>query len=111
MSKIKSPPDLFDRLKSVLSDAPRDRDFLEDYVEELERHRTEEDIFVRLAFRNARPGGAYSGTDFQIVSVISELYEPLNPDQKVEIRRWWHETVRREAKYFAGLRVRLAKLT
>jgi hypothetical protein len=109
-AEAQAKPDPFEHLKSILSDAPRGRDFLAEYVGELEHHRDEEDIFRRLAFRNAPVGAGYSGADRLIVSVVSEVYEPLNFDQKTEIRRWWHEKVRRDAEDFTDLRTRLFRL-
>ena len=109
-AKTQMKLDPVEQLKPILSDAPRGRDFLAEYVGELEHHRNEEDIFIRLAFRNVHPGGAYSGSDRFVVSAVSELYEPLNSDQKIEIRRRWHEKVRRDAEDFTDLRTRLFRL-
>jgi hypothetical protein len=100
--------DPVERLKSTLNDAPRNREFLTRYVTEAERHRHEEDVFLRLAFDNATPGGVGSGP--WIVSVVSELYEPLNPEQKAEVRRWWHEKMGREANQYESLRTRLSRI-
>jgi hypothetical protein len=86
-----------EKLKSILQDTPRGPDFLAEYLRELKLHRHEEDTFRRLAFRNADPGGAFRGSDRFVVSVFSEMYEPLSPAQKLEIRRWWHEMVHGEA--------------
>lgn len=100
-----------ERLKQALADAPRSREFLSEYVRELEMHRREEDIFIRLAFRDASAGGAFGRGDTHITSVYSELYDrSLDANQKREIRLWWHDRVRREAEGFADLRARLAKL-
>jgi hypothetical protein len=103
-------PDHFEQLKSTLQDTPRDYKFLAEYVSELEKHRHEVDIFRRYAFEDANPGGAHPGTGLFVVSVYSELYEPLDFDQKVEIRRWWHEMIRFEANRFGDLKARLSKL-
>jgi hypothetical protein len=103
-------PDPLEPLKAVLSGAPRDHKFLADYVRELELHRNEVDTFRRLAFENVNPGGAYGGTGTMMVSVFSQMYEPLTAPQKTEIRQWWHELVRREAEASAGLKSRLDKL-
>jgi hypothetical protein len=110
-AKAQAKSDPFEHLKSELNAVPVDHDCLAEYVGELEHHRNEEDIFLRLAFRNVHPGGAYSGSDRFVVSAVSELYEPLNSDQKIEIRRWWHEKTRHQAGNFADLRTRLSRLT
>ena len=91
--------DPFEKLKKILEDTPRGYGFLTGYVGELEHNRQEEDVFIRLAFENASAGGAFPGrgTSF-IVSVFSELYEPLDPGRKLEIRRWWHKKIRDEAE-------------
>jgi hypothetical protein len=106
----KLQPDDFERLKTILQDAPRGYGFLAGYVGELEHDRDEEDIFLRLAFENASAGGAFHGTGPFVVSVRSELYEPLDAKRKLEIRRWWHEMVRREANQLDDLRARLSDL-
>jgi len=107
----KLQPDLFERMKKALEDAPRNCDSLSEYVGELERHRHEEDIFRRLAFQNTSGSGPYAAGGTFIVSVFSELYEPLDAERRLEIRRWWHEKMRREADQFADLRARLSRLT
>jgi hypothetical protein len=106
----KSQPGLFEQLKTALGDTPLSRDFLAEYVRELELQRGEEGIFIRLALGNASAGAAYSGTGPFVTSVVSELYEPLDADRKLEIRRWWHEKARRETSQIAGLRERLFKI-
>jgi hypothetical protein len=70
----------FESLKQLLDEAPRDPAFLREYVRERDLHRNEEDIFIRLAFRNVSVGAAYSKGDRQVTSVFSELYEPLSPE-------------------------------
>jgi hypothetical protein len=106
----KLQPDDFERLKKILKDAPRGYGFLAEYVGGLEHNQNEEDVFLRLAFQNASAGGAYRGSDRLIVSVVSELYEPLDAARKLEIRQWWHEKVRSEANQFDELRTRLSSL-
>jgi len=111
-TQAKMQPGPFEQLKAILEDASWNHDSLADYVRELERHAKEDDVFLRLAFENASSGGgAYSGRGLLITSVVSELYEPLDADHKLEIRRWWHEKVRRETNQFDDLRARLYKLT
>jgi hypothetical protein len=97
-----------ERLKIEISDAPRNRALLDDYVTELERHRREEDVFRRLAFENVTPGGVISGPF--VVSVYSELYEPLGAEERKEVRKWWHQLMKREASAFQDLRARLLNL-
>jgi len=101
--------DPFDQLKSSL-DTPRDYAFLAKYVRELELRRHEEEIFRRLAFENVQYGGAYAGSGTFIVSVVSELYEPLDAERKAETRRWWHDKVRQEANKFEDLKGQLTRL-
>src|ERR1700681_3622820 len=111
ITRPKVQPDHLQRLKTSLEDAPRNYDFLAEYVRELEICREDEDIFLRLAFQNSSSGGSYRGTGPFIVSVVSEMYEPLDAERKLEIRQWWHEKVRDEASEFDDLRTQLSKLT
>ncbi len=100
-----------ERLKKVLEDAPRSREFLSDYVRELELHRNEEDIFIRLAFQNVSVGGAQGRGDTFVTSAYSELYDqPLDANQKREVRQWWHDKVQREAEMYDDLRARLGRV-
>jgi len=101
-----------ERLKKVLEDAPRSREFLSDYVRELELNRNEEDIFIRLAFQNVSVGGAHGRADTFVTSAYSELYDqPLDANQKRDVRQWWHNKVQREAERNDDLQGRLAKFT
>jgi|SRR5271155_2647048 len=102
--------DTVEKLKLLLGDAPRDHDFLTRYVGELEHHRLEDDTFRRLAFENVSAGGAYGSHDRVVTSVYSEMYEPLSPEQKTALRRWWHGKIRNEAGAITDLRTRLSKL-
>ncbi len=110
-TQARMQPGAFERLKNTLEDAPRDHGFLAEYVRELELLRHEEDVFRRLALENASSGGAYRGTGPFVVSVVSELYEPLDAERKLEIRHWWHEKVRGEANQLDDLGPRLSRLT
>src|ERR1700674_2281807 len=110
-AQAKLLPDHLQKLKTSLEDAPRNYDFLAEYVRELETCREDEDIFLRLAFRNSSSGGSYRGTGPFIVSVVSDMYEPLDAERMLEIRQWWHEMVWREANQFVDLRTQLSKLT
>jgi len=108
----KLQPDPFEQLKMTLEDAPRGYGFLAEYVKELEQHQHEEDIFIHLAFEKASAGGAFSSRgSSSIVSVFSELYDPLDAEHKLEIRGWWHEMVRGKANRFNDLKTRLSRLT
>jgi hypothetical protein len=100
-------PDHFEQLKQMLDDAPMSHEFLSEYVGELKKLRSEEDIFTRFAFRNVGIGGAEGRGDVHLVSADSELYKPLSPGRQVEIRRWWHEKMRSAANHFADLKERL----
>src|SRR6202163_5145228 len=100
----KLQPDHLQKLKTTLEDAPRNHDFLAEYVRELEICRQEEDIFLRLAFRHSSSGGSNRGTAPFIVSIVSEMYEPLDAERKLEIRQWGHEKVWGEANQFDDLR-------
>jgi len=101
-----------ERLKKELEDAPRSHEFLSEYVRELELHRNEEDIFIRLAFQNVSAGGAYGRGGTFVTSAYSEIYDqPLDVNQKRELRRWWHDKVQREAERHEDLHARLAKVS
>jgi hypothetical protein len=105
MSQPNSEPDPSERLKRVLNRVSWDHDSLARYVRELEHHRTEEDIFRRLAFRDAG-----DNADSFVTNLVSELYDPLNAESKSEVQRWWHAKVQWEAARFDDLKERLLKL-
>jgi hypothetical protein len=109
-TQVRFQSDPFEKLKTTLADVPRGYDFLAGYVRELELFRKEEDVFRRLAFRNVSSGGSHRGSSLFVVSVFSELYEPLDAERKLEIRKWWDEKVRGEANQFDDLRTRLSRL-
>jgi hypothetical protein len=112
-SPAKLQPDPLEQLKTALEDAPRGYGFLSDYVRALEWHQHEEDIFIQHAFENANARGTYParGDQPSITSVLSELYEPLDDEYKLEIMRWWHEMVRAKANQFSDLKARLSRVT
>jgi hypothetical protein len=97
------------RLKAELEDVARDREFHGRYAHELELHRHEDDIFRRMAFENVEAGGAISAQPY-VTSVYSELYEPLQPDERQGVRDWWHERTKTQAMTFPDLNERLTKL-
>ena len=78
----------------------------------MEWRQDEEDIFMQQAFENANTGGGYPPHAGSIVTAgaFSELYEPLGPEHKLEIRLWWHDMVREKANRFTDLKARLSKL-
>ena len=96
-----------------LEDAPRSYGFLSDYVRALEWYHHEEDIFNQHAFGNVSSGGSHApgGSAPFAANILSELYEPLDAERKVEIRQWWHQMVRAKANRFTDLKARLSKLT
>lgn len=105
--------DPLEQVETMLEDAPRSYRFLSEYVRALQWHHHEEDIFTRYVSENANAGGVYrphGGQPF-VTSVFSELYETLDAEHKLEIRRWWHEMVRGQANQFTDLKARLSRLT
>ena len=105
-------PDPTERLKVALKNCCWDRDYLDRYVRELELRRSEEFIFIMLAFDDAKANnsGAFHGGGILVTDVYSEWYEPLDMDLKLEVRRWWHKMVRWEADQFDELKARLSRL-
>jgi hypothetical protein len=99
-------PNAFERLRSALKDTSWSHDFVAEYVAELSRQKGEEDIFHRLAFRSANFGGTAAASS--IVDDFSGLYEAMSLDDKIELRRWWHEKIRREAYNYHDLGTRLS---
>jgi hypothetical protein len=111
-TQAKLQPDPLEHLKTTLEDAPRSYGFLSNYVRAMEWQQHEEDIFIHHAFENPNAGRVYparGGAPF-IAVVLSDLYEPLDAENKLEIRRWWHEMVRGKVNQFSDLRARLSKL-
>jgi hypothetical protein len=96
-------PNAFERLRSALTDTSWSHDFVAEYVAELSRQKGEEDIFHRLAFHSANFGGTAAGS-----SIVTGLYEALSIEDKIELRRWWHEKIRREAYNYHDLGTRLS---
>jgi hypothetical protein len=111
-TQAKLQPDPLEQLKMTLEDAPRSYGFLSEYVRALEWNQNEEDIFIRHAIEAANADGTHPprGAHSSLTGVLSELYEPLDADHKLEIRRWWHEMVRGKANRFTDLKARLSKL-
>jgi hypothetical protein len=99
-------PNAFERLRSALKDTSWSHDFVAEYVAELSRQKGEEDIFRRLAFRSANFGGTAAAS--LIDNDFSGLYEAMGLDDQIELRRWWHEKIRREAYNYHDLGTRLS---
>jgi len=99
-------PNAFERLRSALKDTPWSYDFVAEYVAELSRQKGEEDIFHRLAFRSANFGETAAATS--VVGDCSGLYEAMALEDKIELRRWWHEKIRRQAYNYHDLGTRLS---
>ena len=90
--EAKMQPDAFERLRSALERQPWGHDSLAKYVSELAQDTNEEEIFRRMAF----------------CGESADAYEALNPDDRAQLRRWWHEKIRREAYGYDDLRTRLS---
>ena len=103
-TKASMQPDAYGQLRSALATALRSHELLAEYVTELGLHRSEEDIFRRLAFRAAN----LTETGPSIASGLPELYEAMSTEAKNELRQWWHEEIRREAYQHEDLRKRLS---
>jgi hypothetical protein len=109
-TQAKLQPDPLDQLKTMLEDAPRSYAFLSDYVRAVEWCQPEEDIFSRLTFVNTG-GGVFPRKQSSVdCDVLSRLYDSLDAGDKLDIRVWWHEMVRRKASRFQDLKSRLSKL-
>lgn len=98
--------DPLEQVKTILEDAPRSYRFLSEYVKAVAWHHNEEDIFTDYASENAPHGDPPF-----VTSVFSELYETLDAEHKLEVRRWWHEMVRAQVNQFTDLKARLSRLT
>lgn len=105
-TKASMQPDAYGQVRSALAGALRNHELLAEYVTELGLHRSEEDIFRRLAFRAANAAEADAGSS--IASGLPELYEAMSTEAKNELRQWWHEEIRREAYQHEDLRKRLS---
>ena len=96
-------PDPFERFRSELENARWSRQFLANYVSEISQQRHEEDIFRHMAFQLPE-----LGENMRTANTLSELYEATNPEQKSELRRLWHDRIRREVYRHDDLRTRLS---
>ena len=105
-TKASMQPDAYGQLRSALASALRSHELLAEYVTELGLHRSEEEIFRRLAFRAGTSAEADAGSS--IASGLPELYETMSVGAKNELRQWWHEEIRREAYQHEDLRKRLS---
>jgi hypothetical protein len=98
--------DPFEQLSAALENVPRNHDFLAEYVRELYQSVSEEDIFRRLALCCVDFGGTIASS--LSVTTASELYEALTIERRAELRRRWHENIRRESYHHDDLRARLS---
>lgn len=105
-AETRMQPEVFERLKSALENISWDRDSIAEYVTELDQRRHEEDIFHRLVLRDGNFGGASSAPCS--VSAFSEMYDAMSVEKKAQLRRWWHEKLRRRAYYYDDLRARIS---
>ena len=96
-AKARMQPDPLRRLRTELVDATWSYDFLAEYVSYVNQDKHEEQIFRLLAFRSE-----------PAFKDLSELYEDVSFDDKVALRRSWHERVRCEAFKHDDLRARLS---
>lgn len=105
MGSARMQPNPLEQLRSSFESASWTHDFLADYVNELGRQIREEDIFQRMAFRCASESGNENRGAFENVS---RLYEAMSTEDRLALRRWWHDKVRREAYNYEDLRTRLS---
>ncbi len=103
-AEARMQPDPFERFASELENARWDHDFLAEYVNELGKHKREDDIFQRMAFELPLSGPTGPST----ARIPSESYEAMSAEQKAALRRLWHEKIRREAYHHDDLRARLS---
>lgn len=103
--EAKMQPDPMERFRSELENARWNFEFLANYVSEVSQQKREEDIFHRMAFQ--LPDLSENASTPR-VSALSELYEATSPQQKAELRRWWHDRIRREVYRHDDLRTRLS---
>ena len=91
-AEARMQPDAFEQLRSTLESEAWNHDSLAEYVSDVAQNRSEEEIFRRMAFRNA----------------AAEAYEALQPGDQVQLRQWWHDRIRREAYDHEDLKTRLS---
>ena len=91
-AEARMQPDSFEQMRSTLESETWNHDSLAEYVSHVAQNRSEEEIFRRMAFRNA----------------ATEAYEALQPGDQARLRQWWHDTIRREAYDHEDLRTRLS---
>jgi hypothetical protein len=85
-------PDAFEQVRSTLESEAWNHDSLAEYVSHVAQNRGEEEIFRRMALRNA----------------AAEAYEALPLGDQGRLRQWWHDRIRREAYDYEDLRTRLS---
>lgn len=103
-AETRMQPDPLERFRSELENARWSREFLANYVSAVSQEKHEDDIFRRMAFELPELAeNAQSSTDR-----LSKLYEAVAPDQRAELRKCWHDRIRREAYRYDDLRTRLS---
>ena len=103
-AEARRQPDPLERIASELEKARWDHDFLAEYVNELSKHKREDDIFQRMALDILKTGEAGSSAAL----IRSESYAAMSAEQKAALRRLWHDKIRREAYCHEDLRTRLS---
>jgi hypothetical protein len=91
-AEARMQPNALEQLRSALESRPWNHDSLAEYVSAVAQNEKEEEIFRRLVFETTNSGA----------------YESLTPDEKAQLRQWWHERTRREAYRYEDLRARLS---
>jgi len=103
-AEARMQPNPFERFALELENARWNHDFLAEYVNELSKQKHEDDIFQRMAFELPPIGATAPST----ATILSESYEAMGAEQKVALRRLWHDKIHREAYYHEDLRARLS---
>lgn len=105
-AEARMQPEPFERLRSALAATSRSHEFLTEYVTRVSQQHGEEDIFHRMVLGSSTSGAPPAADS--VPKDFSELYNAMPPEHKTEVRRWWHETIRREAYHHDDLRRRLS---
>lgn len=103
-AEARMKPNSLERFALELENARWEHDFLAEYVNELSKHKREDDIFERMAFDLPPVGGRAPS----MATIPSESYAAMSADQKAALRRLWHDKIRREAYHHEDLRARLS---
>jgi len=92
-------------LGSCLVERAWSYDFLAEYVSQLSQDKHEHEIFHLLAFRQTNPNEVAAQV---IPDDLSKLYESASSEEKINLRRHWHDEARREAFKHDDLRARIS---